>query len=206
MTSSRTTCGLSSAISWGVTQREGTPRLCCKAMFSPEDRLLRGVGDEEEIPLLAQADVASEALGEGLPDADALLGETDIRLGGELLADAAGGVGGGAAPDLIALQDDHVGDAPLGQGVGDGAAHDPGADDDDLGRWLHPRRSLIAECGDRRPASAPNAESMAYAQGDQSGARSSRVAGTAHRERFMDARTLGGVRLELGWRRQGIFV
>src|SRR5215208_2597973 len=68
-----------------------------------EDGLLRRVGDEEEIALLAQTDVAAEALGEGLPDADALLGETDIRLGRELLADASGGVGGCAAPDLIAL-------------------------------------------------------------------------------------------------------
>ena len=121
-----------------------------------EDRLLGGVGDEEEIALLAEADVAAEALGEGLPDADALLGEADIRLGRELLAHAAGGVGRGAASDLIALQHDHVGDAALGQGVGDGAAHDPGADDDDLGRLLHPCRSLIADCGDRRPASAAN--------------------------------------------------
>ena len=121
-----------------------------------EDRLLGGVGEEEEVALLAEADVASEALLEGLPDADAVGGEADIRLGGELLADAAGGVGGGAAPDRIALQDDDVGHAALGQRVGDGAAHDPRADDDGLGRWLHPRRSLIAESGNRHSASAPN--------------------------------------------------
>jgi hypothetical protein len=30
--------------------------------------------------------------------------------------------------------------------VGDGAAHDAGADDDDLGRLLHPRRSLNGDC------------------------------------------------------------
>jgi hypothetical protein len=48
---------------------------------------------------------------------------------------------------------------------------------------------------------------MAYRKAvNRESVRSSRVAGTAHRERFMDARTLGGVRLELGWRRQGIFV
>src|SRR5918995_4649564 len=102
-----------------------------------EDRVLGGVGDEEEVSLLAQADVAAEALREGLPDADALLGEADIRLGRELLAHAAGGIGRGATADLIAFQHHYVGDATLGQRVSDGTAHDPGADDDDRGRTLH---------------------------------------------------------------------
>ena len=138
MTSSRTTCGLISAISCGSHPARGDAEALLQGDVLAEDRLLRGVGDEEEIPLLAQTDVAAEALGEGLPDADALLGEADIRLGRELLAHAAGGVGGGAAADLVALQHDHVGHAALGQRVGDGAAHDPGADDDGLGRAASP--------------------------------------------------------------------
>ena len=47
--------------------------------------------------------------------------------------DQPGGVPGRAAGELLALQQQHVGDAELGQVIGDRAADDAAADDDDVG-------------------------------------------------------------------------
>jgi hypothetical protein len=51
---------------------------------------------------------------------------------GPHLAHQAGRVPGGAAGELALLQQQHVGDAQLGQVVGGGAAGNAAADDDDL--------------------------------------------------------------------------
>ena len=52
---------------------------------------------------------------------------------GPHLADQARRVPGGAAGQLALLEQQHVGDAQLGQVVGGGAAGDAAADDDDTG-------------------------------------------------------------------------
>ena len=49
------------------------------------------------------------------------------------LADQPGRMPGRAAGELLALQQHHVGDAELGQVIGDRAADDAAADDDDIG-------------------------------------------------------------------------
>ena len=55
-----------------------------------------------------------------------------VRTGAEL-TDETGGVPGGAGGELLAFKQDHVFPAELGQMVGDGAADDAAADDDDAG-------------------------------------------------------------------------
>ena len=52
---------------------------------------------------------------------------------GAQLPDQAGGVPGGAAGELLALQQQDIGDAELGQVIGDRAADDAAADDHDVG-------------------------------------------------------------------------
>jgi hypothetical protein len=132
-TSSSTTAGLSSAISLGVTHREGTPRdlLQCKVLSENID--IRLLGQKEEIALLSKVDGGVKAFVETLPILKAFLGQADVGLGRKLKSDSSGGVGGRATADSVTLQHDDISHAPGGEMIGDGAAHDPSADDDDLG-------------------------------------------------------------------------
>ena len=82
-----------------------------------------------------------------------ILGELGHPLGGAQLADEAGGVPGGAAGELAALQQHHVGDARAREMVGDGAAHHPAADDDHAGRARQVRSHQ------ERPAALPDTDS-----------------------------------------------
>src|SRR5262249_40604919 len=102
-----------------------------------EDRLLGRIGEEEEIALLMQVDVLVDGFLESFPSANAVVGEPDVRLGRELLADAAGGVRGRAAADRVPLEHDDVRQPALRQRIGDGAAHDARADDHRVRRRLH---------------------------------------------------------------------
>jgi len=109
--------------------------LQCDARLEPAQRLL--VRHEEQIADLLEAGIDAELLREVLEHAQALEGETDLRLRGELGADAARGLAGGAAAHRLALEDDDVALAAAGQIVGDAAAHHAAADDDHAGRfWL----------------------------------------------------------------------
>src|SRR5262249_29840199 len=128
-----------------------------------ENRFFRRVGEQEEVALLPQADVLPEPFVEAFPDADAVGGEADVRLGRELLPDPARGVGGRATADRVLLQNDDVGQTALCQRVRDRAAHDSGTDDDGVCRGPHvlppsyrsgaPRRRKISETRRRKPGS-----------------------------------------------------
>src|SRR5262249_15468666 len=89
------------------------------------------IRDQEEIADPLEAGIAPEFLLEGFEDALALEREADLGLGSELGADAAGRLAGGAAPDGLALQHDHVADTAPGEVIGDAAADGAAADDDD---------------------------------------------------------------------------
>ena len=107
----------------------------CDACLEAPQRLL--VRDEEQIADLLEAGIDAELLREVLEHAQALEGETDLRLRGKLGADAARGLAGGAAAHRLALEDDDVALAAAGQIVGDAAAHHAAADDDHAGSfWL----------------------------------------------------------------------
>src|SRR5207245_207082 len=97
---------------------------------APQGLLVR---DEEEIADLLEAGIDAELFREVLEHAEALEGEADLRLRGELRADAAGGFAGRPAAHCFALEHDHVPLAAAGEVVGDAAAHHAAADDDDAG-------------------------------------------------------------------------
>ena len=69
---------------------------------------------------------------QGLVEGHALLHQAGEVARAAQLAHQAGGVPGGALGQSALLEDDHVALAEPGQGVGDGAADHPAADDDDL--------------------------------------------------------------------------
>ena len=88
------------------------------------------LGDEEEIADLLEAGVDAELLAEILEHPEALEREADLRLGGELGADAARGLAGGAAAHRLALEDDHVTHVPASEVIGNAAADHAATDDD----------------------------------------------------------------------------
>src|SRR6185503_8472150 len=92
------------------------------------------VGDQEQVADLPVADVDAEFFLEALEDADGLQREADFGLGGELRADAAGRLAGGAAAHRLALEHHDVLLATLREVVRDAAADDAAADDDRAGR------------------------------------------------------------------------
>ncbi len=70
----------------------------------------------------------------------------DVGLGGELGAHSAHALAGGTfALVRLALDDEHVAAARLGQMPGDAGAHNPAADDDDV-RSLHFHFGLEGYC------------------------------------------------------------
>src|SRR3972149_1537899 len=75
------------------------------------------VGDEEEVADLLVAGIDAELLLEPLEHRDGLQREAHLSLGGELGADAAGRLAGGAAADGLALDHDDVTQTATGQMV-----------------------------------------------------------------------------------------
>ena len=87
------------------------------------------VGHEEQVADLPVADVDAELLPEVLEHANGLQREADLRLGGELGADAARRLARGAGAHGLALDDDDVAQSAAGEVIGDAAADDSAADD-----------------------------------------------------------------------------
>ncbi len=84
-----------------------------------------------------------------------VLREPGEVVGGAQLAHQPGGVPGRARRQLLALEQDDIGDAAQGEMIGDAAADDAAADDDDLrSRWKlgHDLRSLWHETVEITPA------------------------------------------------------
>ena len=92
---------------------------------------IRGIRDQEEVADPLEAGVAAELLLEGLEHLLPFEREADLGLGAELGPDPAGGLARGAAADRLALQHDHVTDAPPGEVIRDAAADGAAADHDD---------------------------------------------------------------------------
>src|SRR5262249_59655771 len=90
--------------------------------------------NEEEIPDLLESRIAADLLLEALEDFEALDREADLGFGRELTADPARGLAGGAAPDCLPLEHDHVTHAAPREVVGDAAPDDTASDDDHAGR------------------------------------------------------------------------
>src|SRR6267143_2047011 len=67
-----------------------------------------GIGDEEQVADLLVAGIHAELVLEPLEDLDGLEREANLRVRGELGADTAGGLAGGAAADRLALEHDDV--------------------------------------------------------------------------------------------------
>src|SRR5262249_58708236 len=95
---------------------------------------VRLVGDQEEVADLPVANVDPELFLEALEDRDRLQREADLRLGGELRANAARRLAGRAAADRLALEHDDVALPALRQVIRNAAADDAAADDDRAGR------------------------------------------------------------------------
>jgi hypothetical protein len=101
-----------------------------QCQIGAENRLVGGILQQEEIPLLPQGDVLVEPAGKGFPDAHAIGRQAHIGLGGKLLADSAGGIGRRAPPDLVGLEDDDIPHPAFGELVRDRASHDARPNDD----------------------------------------------------------------------------
>ena len=77
---------------------------------------------------------AAWLLGEAFVAADALEPDPDVQLVRELRADASGRLARRARPERLALEQDRVAAAGLGEVVEGARAHHSAADHDDLGR------------------------------------------------------------------------
>ena len=102
------------------------------------DRFLRHgpcrlVGVEEQVADLVQVDLTSGPYAELLESGKAADPERDIDRVGELRAHAAGRLRGRSACERVLLEQQHVGHAGLSEMERRARAHDPAADDDDLG-------------------------------------------------------------------------
>ena len=91
-----------------------------------------GQRDRDRAVLLEAGGLAGFLL-EALEEAGGVLGEFGQVARGAELTDEAGGMPGGAGGELLALQQDHIGDALLGQVIGNRAADNAAADDHDIG-------------------------------------------------------------------------
>src|SRR5262249_2509362 len=142
----------------------------------------RGVAREAQAARPAEARGLPRLGLEPLIEIAAVLGQTREVLGRPQLADEAGGVPRGAAGDVAALQQEHVAPAELGEVVGDAAAGDAPADDDDarVRRECDPTALPRPASGysaagtpDRRsaPARPPEARSRGLAPSGPSGSR-----------------------------------
>jgi len=111
----------------------------------------RGGGDAETPPFLPVDGHAGLGF-EGVVDRDRLLQHARQVPRGAELADDAGGVPGGALGETALLDQQHVFLAPAREVVGDAAADDAAADDDDLRALRHDRFSPVLVCarGSRR--------------------------------------------------------
>src|SRR5690606_21508208 len=101
-----------------------------------EPRELLGAAREEQVAALAEPHVDADIDGEPPAQLDRLLHEPDVHLGRPLLAHAAAVASRRALGEVAALEHDDIVEAALCEVVRDREAHDPAADDRDLGsRW-----------------------------------------------------------------------
>ena len=92
--------------------------------------LLR-LGEHEHVADLPEVRRVPDLLVESLEDCHGHPLQADVALARELLSHAAGAFAGRLRAQRLALEQKHV-DVPLAQLVGEGAAHDPAAGDDDV--------------------------------------------------------------------------
>jgi hypothetical protein len=98
----------------------------------------RGRGEEEQVAVLMEVDRVSDFVGEPLQHADRFDREPDVGFVGKLMPDAARvAAGRSRAEQLLALDEDDVGDAAARQMIGHAGAHAAAADDHNFSGPLH---------------------------------------------------------------------
>src|SRR4029450_4941624 len=92
-----------------------------------------GPAEQEQVADPAEVDLVARAGAEGGERLQAARAELDVEGVGELGPHPAGGLAGGAGGQLVALDQQHLPDAGLGQVEGDAGAHHAAADHDHVG-------------------------------------------------------------------------
>ncbi len=107
-----------------------------------------GIGEQEEVAHLLQADVGARTIGEALEGIHRPQRQSDVDLIGELQSHSPGRLRRRPARQLIRLEQQHIGDTGLGEVEGRARAHHPAADDHHLGtiRKRSIRRHTVSEC------------------------------------------------------------
>ena len=153
--------GTSAPASSGAIMRVGTPQRFCSSTLRSMSARSRSCLAEEQIAALAEPDVDADLLREARAQLDRLLHEAHVLLGRPLHAHAAAVAPRGALRQVAALEHDDVGDAALGQLVGDAEPHDAAADDGDVALRL---RRRLASAGCRRRSRASRVSSVVGAR------------------------------------------
>ena len=108
---------------------------------------VRRLRQQEQVAVLVKVDRRADDLLEALHQRDRFDRQLDVGGVGELVAEAAGVLAGRSGSQLrLALEQDDVGDAALGEVPGDAASHAAAAGDDDISCVFHRIVDLTGTC------------------------------------------------------------
>ena len=123
--------GESSAASSGSMSRDGHAEGVLQRDRGLEGDHVLGSAQREQVARAVQVDLLPGPAEEVREQPEGALPEPDVELVGELRADATGGLRRRAGTERPAVEQQHVGDAGLGEVEGRADAHDAPTDDDD---------------------------------------------------------------------------